>query len=177
MQELHTKRKNLFIHLMRSHFSLIAKSCVALGTPTLCYHFSTSHAIKSSHAIDFVDPPVQVHFKLAGYSFHVNSWISWKFIWSYSCLWKNPFCNRTIQTWTLYRLGWIQLPFPLRSSFLWYQDLQKIWSQIGEVLYFCKMIHECTCLGLNTVTIVLIWIMQHFWKGLKSKNKKLEKHA
>ena len=38
-----------------------------------CNHFSTSHAIKSSHAIDFVDPPVQVHFKLAGYSFHVNS--------------------------------------------------------------------------------------------------------
>ena len=30
----HTK-KNLFIHLTRSHFSLIAKSCVALGTPSL----------------------------------------------------------------------------------------------------------------------------------------------
>ena len=31
----HKKKKNLFIHLMRSHFSLIAKSCVTLGTPTL----------------------------------------------------------------------------------------------------------------------------------------------
>ena len=30
----HTQ-KNLFIHLTRSHFSLIAKSCVALGTPSL----------------------------------------------------------------------------------------------------------------------------------------------
>ena len=35
MQELHTQKKNLFIHLTRSHFSLIAKSCVTLGIPSL----------------------------------------------------------------------------------------------------------------------------------------------
>ena len=28
----HKKKKNLFIHLMRSHFSLIAKTYVAIGT-------------------------------------------------------------------------------------------------------------------------------------------------
>ena len=35
----HTQKKNLFIHLTRSHFSLIAKTHVALGTQSLQYPF------------------------------------------------------------------------------------------------------------------------------------------
>ena len=36
------KEKNQFIHLTRSHFSLIAKNCVGLGIGTLTMYFLNS---------------------------------------------------------------------------------------------------------------------------------------
>ena len=55
----HTK-KNLFIHLTRSHFSLIVKSCVALGTPSLSFWIERFNQNLSSHRSLIVHVPKHI---------------------------------------------------------------------------------------------------------------------